>query len=58
MFCFLGKHSKPVATIILPKLFTVLGDFCKGAKIIHFSGEIIFGQLLKTFGDFYWSHCQ
>ena len=25
---------------------TFLGNFCKGVKIIHFSSEIIFGQLL------------
>ena len=24
----------------------ILGDFCKGVKIIHFSSEFIFGQLL------------
>ena len=34
------------ATIILPKLLTFLGNFCKGVKIFHFSTEIIFGQLL------------
>ena len=49
----LGNNSKPVATIILPKLPTLLGNFCKVAKIFHFSSEIIFGQLLQTFGDFY-----
>ena len=37
----------------LPKSPTFLGNYCKGAKIIHFSNEIIFGQLLQTFGDFY-----
>ena len=52
-FCILGNHSKPVATIILPKLPTLLGNFCKGVKIIHYSCEIIFGQLLCTFGNFY-----
>ena len=52
IFCFLGKHLKPAASIILPKLSTLLGNFCKGVKIIHFSSEIIFGQLLWTFGDF------
>ena len=51
-FCFLGKHSKPVGAIILPKWLTLLGDFCKCVKIIHFSSEIIVGQLLLTFGDF------
>ena len=49
----LGNNSKPVATLILPKLPTLLGNFCKVAKIYHFSSEIIFGQLLQTFGDFY-----
>ena len=39
IFCTFGNHSKPVATIIL-------GNFCKVVKIIHFSIEIIFGQLL------------
>ena len=45
-FAFLDKHSKPAATVILPKLPTLLGNFCKVVKIIHFSSEIIFGQLL------------
>ena len=45
-FCTLGNHYKQVATIILAKSPTLLGNFCKGAKIIHFSSEIIFGQLL------------
>ena len=34
-----------MATIILPKLPTLLGNFCKGLKNFHFSSEIIFGQL-------------
>ena len=37
----------------LPKSTTFLSNFSKGDKIIHFSNEIIFGQLLQTFGDFY-----
>ena len=44
-FLHFGNYSKPLATIILPKLPTLLGNFCKGAKIIHFSCEIISGQL-------------
>ena len=48
---------KPMATINLPKSLKFLGNFCKGVKIYHFSSEIIFGQLLLTFGDFFWSHC-
>ena len=43
---------KPLATINLPKSLTVLGNFCVGAKIYHFSSEIIFGQLLWTFAHF------
>ena len=53
IFCTLGNNSKPVATIILTKLPTLLVNFCKGAKIIHFCSEIILGQLLWTFGNFY-----
>ena len=30
----------------------ILDIFCKGVKIIHLPCEIIFGQLLKTFGNF------
>ena len=30
----------------------ILGKFCRGIKIFHFSSGIIFGQLLLTFGDF------
>ena len=46
IFCTLGNHSKLVAKIILPKLPTLLGNFCKGAKTFHFSCEIIFRQFL------------
>ena len=41
-----SNHSKPLATINLPKSPTLLGNLCKGVKIYHFSIEIIFGQLL------------
>ena len=47
--------------IILSKSSIIIGNFCKGVKIFLFSSGIIFGQLLKTFGDFlhlatfYWS---
>ena len=36
----------------MPKSLLFLGNFCKGVKIYHFSSEIIFGQLLQTFGVF------
>ena len=39
-----GQFSKHLATIKLAKSSTFLGIFCKGVKIIHFSGEIIFGN--------------
>ena len=48
----LGNFSKPLATINLPKSPRFLDSFCKGVKNFNFSGEIIFGQLLQTFGDF------
>ena len=54
----IGQLLKPFAAINLAKSSTFLGNFCKGVKIYNFSSEIIFGQLLKTFGDFFWSHCQ
>ena len=46
IYCTLGNFSKHVATINLPKLPSLLSNFCKGIKIFHFSSEIIFGQLL------------
>ena len=52
----LGNFLKPLAPINLPKSSTFLGNFCKVVKIYHFSREIILGQLLYTFGDFFWSH--
>ena len=52
----LGNFLKPLATIYLPKSSTFLGNFWTGVKIYHCSSEIIFGQLLQTFGDFFWSH--
>ena len=51
-FCTLGNHSKHLATINLPKSPTFLGNFCKVVKIYHFSGKIIFGQLLDIWQFF------
>ena len=48
-----GQVLKPLATYNLPKSPTFLCKFFKGVKIYHFSSEIIFGQLLQTFGDFF-----
>ena len=47
IFCTLGNHSKPVATIILPKLPTLLVNFRKGAKLFIF----------LVMSIFIWSHC-
>ena len=49
----LGNFLKPLATNLLSKSSTFLGNFCKDVEIYHFSSEIIFKQLLKTFGDFF-----
>ena len=57
IFCSLGNHSKPVATIILSILPTLLGNFCKGIKIIHFSSEIILGNFDWHLAIYIWSHC-
>ena len=51
-----GQVLKPLATYNLPKSPTFLCKFFKGVKIYHFSSEIIFGQLLQTFGDFFLGH--
>ena len=53
----LGNFSNPLATIILPKFPTFLGNSCKVIKIFNFSSEIIFGQLFWHLTPFYWSHC-
>ena len=56
IYFILCNFSKPVATIILPKSPTFLGNFCQGLKIFNFSSEIIFGQLLKTIGRLFTGH--
>ena len=43
---------KSLASMNLPKSPTFLGNFCIDVKIYHFSSEIFFGQILRTFGDF------
>ena len=37
IYCTLGNFSKPVATLILPKLPTFLVDFCKVIKTFNFA---------------------
>ena len=48
-----GQLFKAFGSYHWPKSSTFLGIFCKDVKIYHFSNEIIFGQLLYTFGDFF-----
>ena len=45
-FWTLGNFLKPLETINLSKSLTFLGIFSKCVNVIHFSCEIIFGQLL------------
>ena len=42
IYCTLGSFSKPVATIILPKLPTFLGKLSEAVKIFHFNIEYHF----------------
>ena len=51
IYSTLGNFLKPLATIILPKSPTFLGNFYKGVKIFDFLWNH-FGQFLWTFGDF------
>ena len=53
IYWILDNFLNPLATIKLPKSPTFLGNFCNGVKMHHFSSEMIFGQLLSTFSDFY-----
>ena len=48
-----GNFLKALAAIDWSKSSSFFGKFCKGAKIYHFSSEIILKQLLWTFGDFF-----
>ena len=49
----MDNFLRPLAAINLPKSFHILGNICKGVKISYFSREIIVGELLKSFGDFF-----
>ena len=51
-----GQLFKACGNNYFAQIAHILGNFCEGFKIFHFSSGIIFGQLLQSFGDFYWSH--
>ena len=56
-YCTLGNFSKPMATIILPKLPTLLGNFLKMTKSFMFPVESFLGNFYRHLVTFYWSHC-
>ena len=44
--------QSPGQKLFCPNRQHILGNLCKGVEIFHFIREILFGQLLQTFGDF------
>ena len=52
-FVHFGQLFKAFGNNLFVQISYILRHFCKGVKIYHFSSEIIFGQLLQTFGNFY-----
>ena len=55
-FSLWATFESLLKAINLPKSLIFLGNICKGVKIQHFSNKIIYGQILQTFGDYFWSH--
>ena len=53
----LGNFSNPVATIILPKLHPVVGNFVKVSKTFVFLVQSLLGNFYSNLATFYWSHC-
>ena len=47
-----GQLFKASGSNDFAQIAHVLGNFCKGVKIFHFSSGIIFGPILQTFGNF------
>ena len=56
IYCTLGNFSKPVVTIILPKLPTFLGIFVKVSKSLIFLVKSFLGNFYRNLVTFYWSH--
>ena len=48
-----GQLFKAFCNNYFAQISHILCNFCKCVKIFHFYSEIIFGQLLNTFGDFF-----
>ena len=55
-FLHFGQPFKAGGSNFLPKMPTLLSNFCKGVKINHFSREIILGNFYRHLGIFIWSH--
>ena len=47
-----ATFQSPWQQLFCPNRQHILGNFYKGVKIFHFTREILFGQLLWTFGNF------
>ena len=45
-FINFGRPFKASGNNCFTQITQLLGNFCEGAKIIHFSSKIIFGELL------------
>ena len=58
IYCMLGNFSKPVATTILPKWPTFLGNFLKVSKSFIFLVKSFWGNFYRHLATFYWSHCR
>jgi len=48
-----GQLFKACDNNYFAQIAHILGNFCIAVYIFHFSIEIIFGELLSTFGDFF-----
>ena len=47
-----GQLFKACCNNYFDQMALIIRHFCTGVKIFHFSSELIFGQLLLTFGNF------
>ena len=57
IYCTFGNFSKPVATIILPKLPTFQSNFVKVSKSFIFLVKSFLGNFCRHLATFYRSHC-
>ena len=57
IYCTMGNFSKPLATIILPKSPTFLGNLCKDIKAFFFPVKSFLGKFYRHWATFFWSHC-